>query len=115
MSALRSVYGRWGIADQALRHSIVFALGFKRRSHFLGAHESPMNIFIFRAGIEHNQPVAVLAVRLEPVADLLRPLAEYLRALRAFDSYFFVHREMLLNSINTIQCRYSAFHRLRAC
>jgi hypothetical protein len=38
--------------------------------------------------------IAVLAVRLEPVADFLRPLSEYLRAFRAFDFYFFVDHEM---------------------
>jgi hypothetical protein len=34
------------------------------------------------------------AVRLEPVADFLRPLSKYLRAFRAFDFYFFLDHEM---------------------
>jgi hypothetical protein len=42
----------------------------------------------------------MLAVRLEPVADFLRPLSEHLRAFRAFDFYFFVDHEMPLNSMS---------------
>jgi hypothetical protein len=33
------------------------------------------------------------AVRLEPVADFLRPLSKYLRAFSAFNFYFFVDHE----------------------
>jgi hypothetical protein len=85
------------IADLALRRG--FALGpvFKRQSHLFGAHESPADIPVLRAAIERNQPIAVLAVRLEPVADSLSPLPEYLRALRAFDFDFFVDHEMPRN------------------
>jgi hypothetical protein len=36
----------------------------------------------------------VLAVRLEAIADFSRPLAEYLRAFGAFNSYLFVSHEM---------------------
>ncbi|HEY4836164.1 MAG TPA: hypothetical protein VII07_15985, partial [Bradyrhizobium sp.] len=57
---------------------------------------SAADIFVFRRGIERNQPIAVLAVGLEPVADSLRPLAENLRAFRAFDFYFVVGHEMPL-------------------
>ena len=85
------------IADRALQHAFVFGLGIKRHSHLLGAHESAADIPIFRTGIERNQPIAVLAVRLKPVADFLRPLSEHLRASRAFDFYFFVDHEMPLN------------------
>jgi hypothetical protein len=42
------------IADRALRHTFVFGPGFKRHSHFFGAHESPTDISILRAGIERN-------------------------------------------------------------
>jgi hypothetical protein len=83
-----------GFAHLALSHRFVFRLGFKRHSNLFGAHEGPADIPIFRAGIERNQPIAVLAIRLEPVADSLSPLSEYLRAFRAFDFYFVVHDEM---------------------
>jgi hypothetical protein len=84
-------------ADRALRHTFDFGPGFNRHSYFFGVLESPADISIFRTGVERNEPIAVLAVRLEPVADFLRPLSEYLRAFRAFDFYFFVDHEMLLN------------------
>jgi hypothetical protein len=42
------------IAHRALRHTFVFGPGFKRHSHFFGAHESPTDISIFRTGIERN-------------------------------------------------------------
>jgi hypothetical protein len=97
------------MAELALRCRFVFGLGIKRHSHLLGAHESAADIPIFRTGIERNQPIAVLAVRLKPVADFLRPLSEYLRAFCAFDFYFFVDHEMPLN-----QKQHSAFLSLRA-
>jgi hypothetical protein len=84
-------------ADRALRHTFVFGSGFNHHSYFFGVLESPADIPIFRTGIKRNQLIAVLAVRLEPIADFLRPLSEYLRAFRAFDFYFFVDHEMLLN------------------
>jgi hypothetical protein len=87
------------IADPALRQNFAFWPGFKHHAHLFGAHESPADIPIFRSGIERDQPIAMLAVRLEPVADFLRPLPEYLRAFRAFDFYFFVDHEMPLNSM----------------
>jgi hypothetical protein len=87
------------IADPALRQNFVFWPGFKHHAHLFGAHESPADIPIFRSGIERDQPIAMLAVRLEPVADFLRPLPEYLRAFRAFDFYFFVDHEMPLSSL----------------
>ena len=85
------------IAGLALRHRFVFGPSFKRHSHLFGALESPVDVPVFRAAIERNQPIAMLAVRLEPVADVLSPLPEYLRALRAFDSDFFVDHEMPRN------------------
>jgi hypothetical protein len=84
------------IADLAWRRRFFSRLGFKRHSHVSGARESPADIPVFRTGIESNQPIAVLAVRLKPVADFLRPLPEYLRAFCAFDFYFFVDHEMFL-------------------
>src|SRR3979409_1882982 len=42
------------IADRALHHTFVLGSGFKCRSHFFGAHESPTDISIFRTGIERN-------------------------------------------------------------
>jgi len=81
------------IADRALRHAFGFGPRFKRHSHLFGAHESPADVSIFRIDIERDQPIAVLAVCLEPVADLLRPFSEYLRTFRAFDFHLFVDHE----------------------
>jgi hypothetical protein len=87
------------IGDRALRRTFGLGPGFKCHSHFLGAHQSPADISVFRTGIERNHPIAVMAVRLVPVADSLRPLPEYLRAFRAFDSYFFFDHEMSPDSM----------------
>jgi hypothetical protein len=77
-----------------LRRRFVSGAGFfKRHSHLFGAHESPADIPVFRAVIERNQPIAMVTVGLEPVADSLSPLAEYLRAFRAFDFDLFVDHE----------------------
>jgi hypothetical protein len=84
------------IADRDLLRTYALGPGFKCHSHFFGAHQSAADISIFRTGVERNQLVAVLAVGLEAVADLLRPLPEYLRALRALDSYFILDHEMSL-------------------
>jgi hypothetical protein len=92
------------IVGLALRQTFL-----KRHSHLFGAHESPTDIPVFRTGIERNQPIAVLAIRLEPVADFLGPLSEYLRALRTFDFYFFVDHE------TPEKCQHSAFFGLKAC
>jgi hypothetical protein len=78
------------IADRVLGYISVRRSGFKCHSHFFGALEGSADISIVRTRIEGNEPIAVLAVRLEPIADFLRPLPEYLRAFRAFDFYFFV-------------------------
>ena len=69
--------------------------GFDRHSHFPGAGERTPDIFVFRTGIERNQPVAVLAVGLKPIADFLRPFPEHLRAFGAFDFHFFVDHGVL--------------------
>jgi hypothetical protein len=81
-----------------LRRTFGFWPGFKHHPHFFGVQESAADIFIFRTGIERNQPIAMLAVGLESVADFLRPLPEYLRAFRAFDFDFVVGHECPLNS-----------------
>src|ERR1700730_15247670 len=81
--------------DKALRHTFVFGPVFMLHSSFFGVLESPADIPVFRTGIERNQPIAVLAVRLEPVANFLSPLAEYLGAFRAFDFDLFVDHGML--------------------
>jgi hypothetical protein len=86
------------IPDRALRQIFAFWPGFKHRAQLFGAHEGAADIFVFRRGVERNQPIAVLAVGLEPVADFLRPLSENLRAFRAFDLYFVVSHEMPLLS-----------------
>jgi hypothetical protein len=82
-----------------LRRTFGFWPGFEHRAQLFGAQESPADISIFRTGIERNQPIAVLAVGLKPVADFLRPLSEYLRAFRAFDFYFVVDHEPPLNAM----------------
>lgn len=83
------------IADRALRQTWAFGPGLEYRSHFFGAHESAADISIFRTGIERDEPIAVLAIGLEPVADFLRPLPEYLRAFGA--------SSIMKNSLNSMQ------------
>jgi hypothetical protein len=100
-----------GLAILALRHTSVLGPAFKCDSRFFGTHESPTDVSVFRAGIECNELIAALAVRLEPVADLLRTLSKYLRALRAFDFHFFVDHEISLSC----GAGQPAFHSLRAC
>jgi hypothetical protein len=87
------------IVDRALLHTCGLGPGVKCHSHFFRVHESPADVSVLRTGIERNEPIAVLAVGLEPVADLLRPLPEYLRAFRAFNSYFFFDHEMSPDSM----------------
>jgi hypothetical protein len=94
-----------------LRHRFVLGPRIKRHSDLFGAHESPADIPVFRTGIERNQTIAVLAVRLKPVADFLRALSEYLGAFRAFDFYFFFNHEICPAN----RSQHSAFPRLRAC
>src|SRR5664279_4175999 len=79
-----------------MRHAFRPGPRFQRRPYLLGAREGAADIAIFRQGIKRNQPIAVLAVGLESVADPLRPFPEYLRALRAFDFHFFVDHECSL-------------------
>src|ERR1700751_137544 len=66
-------------------------------AHLLGAGECLANILVFRRVVEGNQPVAVLTIDLKSVADLLRALAEKLRAFRAFDLDLLLDHEMPLN------------------
>jgi len=81
------------VRARACSHNLTLELGFQRHSHFFGAHESPADIYIFRSGVKRNQPIAVLTVRLKPVAYSLRPLPKYLRAFRALYFDFFVDHE----------------------
>jgi hypothetical protein len=67
---------------------------FERKSYFFGAHEGTTDVPVLGAGIERDQSIAVLTVRLKSVTDLLRPLAEYHRAFRAPDFDFFVNHGM---------------------
>ena len=90
------------------RRRVFLRPGFERNSHFSSAHESATDIPVLRGRIEGNEPIAMLAVHLKSVADSLRSLTEYLRALRAFDFDFVVNNEMCPK--NTF-C-YPAFKRL---
>ena len=76
------------IGARACSRNLTLEPGFQRHSHFFGAHESPADIYI-----KLNQPIAVPAVRLKPIAYSLRPLPKNLRAFRAFYFDFFVDHE----------------------
>jgi hypothetical protein len=54
------------------------ACRFERNSHFSCTREGAADVPVFGTGIERDQSIAVLAVRLKSVADILRPLSEYL-------------------------------------
>jgi len=54
-------------------------------SHFFSAHEGAPDIPILGTGIERDQSIAMLAVRLKAVAKILRPLSKHHRAFGAFD------------------------------
>jgi len=58
---------------------------FERKSHFFGAHEGTTDVPVLGTGIERDQFIAMLAVRLKSVADIPRSLSEKLRAFGAFD------------------------------
>jgi hypothetical protein len=60
---------------------------------FLGAHEGPADIAIFRSHVERNQAVAMRAVGLETVTHSAGALAKNLRALCALDLDFLVDHE----------------------
>jgi hypothetical protein len=57
---------------------------------FPRAGERAADVGILRAQFKRDQPVAMLAVGLKAVADLLRPLAKYPGALAAPDFYFVI-------------------------
>src|ERR1700682_571778 len=67
---------------------------FQRRSDFSCARQCPTDVGVFRAELEGDEPVAMLAVDLKTGPDLLRALPEYLGALRAFNSDFFINHEI---------------------
>jgi hypothetical protein len=73
----------------------LFVPGFsiEHRSHLFGRRKCSPDISVFRADIERNEAIAMLAIQLEPIADPLRPLSENLRAFRAFDPHFFIGHE----------------------
>jgi hypothetical protein len=85
------------IPNRALRRTLGFWPRFKQHAQLFGVQESAADIFVFRTGVERDQPIAVLAIGLESVADFLRPLPEDLRAFRAFDFDFVVGHECPLN------------------
>jgi hypothetical protein len=82
------------VADRALRQTCVFGPTLKQHAKIFGAHKGFSNISIVRTGIKSNKPIALWAVCLKPIPDFLCPLSEYMRALRAFYSHFFINHEM---------------------
>ena len=70
-------------------------LGIERNSYFFCTHERPADVPVLGTGVERDQSIAMLAVRLKAVPKILRPLAKDHRALRAFDFDFFVDHGML--------------------
>jgi hypothetical protein len=85
------------LRKSALGHDLR-ACHFKRNSYFFSAHEGTTDIPVLSTCVERDQSVAVLTVRLKSVADILRPLSEYLRAFGAFDFDFIINHEMDLKS-----------------
>jgi hypothetical protein len=61
--------------------------------HFLGVRQRAPDISIFRTSVEGDQPVAMCAIDLKPVADFSRMLPKHLRAFRAFYFDAFVDHE----------------------
>jgi hypothetical protein len=92
------------IGNRACRHACGFGLIFKSHSDLFGALQGPADISIVRSAVERDQPVAVLAIRLESVADLLGPFPEDLRALRAFDFDFFFRHECPCLKAGILRC-----------
>jgi hypothetical protein len=92
------------IAGRAFDRTSGFRPCFKCHSYLFGAHQGPADISIFRRAVKRNQPIAVLAVGLESVADPLRPLSKYLRALRAFDFHFFFDHECTRLNVGSLRC-----------
>jgi hypothetical protein len=66
-------------------------LGFHGKADVPGARQRTADVRIFRAQFERDQPVAILAIGLKPVTDLLRAFAKYLGAFSAPDSYFVIN------------------------
>jgi hypothetical protein len=80
-------------AGQATENSsrYLWACRFERNSYFFCIHEGTADVPVFGIGVERDQSVAMLAIRLVFIADILRPLPEYLRAFCAFDFDFIVN------------------------
>ena len=70
-------------------------LGIERNSYFFCTHEGTADVSVLGTGVERDQSVAMLAVRLKAVSKILRPLSKDHRALRAFDFDFFFDHGML--------------------
>jgi hypothetical protein len=62
----------------------------KGNSRFPSTHKGTTDIPILGTGIERDQPIAMLAVRLKAVPKILRPLSKYHRAFGAFDFDLFI-------------------------
>ena len=71
---------------------------FERRSDFSCARQRPSDVGVFRAELEGDEPVAVLAVDLKTGPNLLRALPEYLGALRALNPDLVVDHEIHLKA-----------------
>jgi hypothetical protein len=69
---------------------------FERKSDFFSAREGTTDVPVLGTGIERDQFISMLAVRLKSVADIPRSLSEKLRAFGAFDFYFIFGHEMAL-------------------
>ena len=91
------MFERPGVEELSLGHDLR-ACHFERNSHLFSAHEGTTDIPVLGTGVERDQSVTVLAVRLKSVADILRPLSENLRAFGAFDFDFVVNHEMDLKA-----------------
>ena len=58
---------------------------FEGNSQISSAPDSTTDIPILGTGVERDQSIAMLAVRLKAVAKILRPLSKHHRAFGAFD------------------------------
>jgi hypothetical protein len=61
------------------------AVRFEGNSHFFSAREGTTDIPVLGTGIERDQSIAMLAVRLKAIANLLRPLSKHHRTFGASD------------------------------
>jgi hypothetical protein len=78
---------------------------FERKSYFFSAREGTTDIPVVGTTIKRDQSVAVLAVRLKSVANILCSLSEKLRAFRAFDFDFIFGHEMALKQNGSLRSK----------